>query len=124
MYSFLLLYSLTVLLFVILPGSLFGCDILWHSFNFDTPSHSFRILWHLTSILVPKSNLMPENIVPRSPSKNNLSRGVLAEMTRYRCVTRCGSVNPYDRISVEKKRKTGYAHREKPDINRTCSDMK
>ena len=65
---------MAVCLIVTLPGI---------PLNFDTPSQSFGVqlsltvilMWYsltvlLTSILVPKSKLLPENAVRRSPIKN------------------------------------------------------
>ena len=43
MHYYLLLYPVSVLLFVILPDTLFDCDIPGITLNFDTPSKSFRV---------------------------------------------------------------------------------
>ena len=76
MYSFLLfkLYYLAVLLLVILSGRLFNCGSSWHSFQFcifprsPLEFNTLFLLWYslavlLTSILVPKSKLLPKNAV-------------------------------------------------------------
>ena len=52
MHSFLLLYSLAVLLLVILPCNLFDCGTSWHSFQY---SQSFRVKHSLLIVVLADS---------------------------------------------------------------------